>query len=104
MTASGYPPPLRAGGSIRGQAAVHRQSDAIEEGRLPAEDNPLKNAPHTAASLLSGEWAHGYSRETAAYPVASLRRAKYWSPVGRVDNVWGDRNLSCSCPPMADYA
>ncbi len=66
------------------------------------EDNPLKNAPHTAESLLKSDWPHAYSRETAAYPVASLRQNKYWSPVGRVDNVWGDRNLFCSCVPVGD--
>ena len=59
--------------------------------------------PHTAEELLAAEWPHPYSREEAAFPRASLRHAKYWSPVGRVDNVWGDRNLSCSCPPMASY-
>ena len=59
------------------------------------------SAPHTAATLLSGEWQHAYSRELAAYPVASLRQQKYWSPVGRVDNVYGDRNLFCSCLPIS---
>ena len=83
--------------AIRGEIA------RIERGEWPQDDNPLKHAPHTAASLLATEWTHPYSREEAAYPVKSLRRAKYWAPVGRVDNVWGDRNLSCSCPPMADY-
>jgi len=61
-------------------------------------------APHTAAALLKTDWPHAYSREDAAYPVAALRRSKYWSPVGRVDNVYGDRNLMCSCPPLSDYA
>lgn len=84
--------------AIRGEIAK------VEQGVWPQEDNPLKNAPHTAASLLKVDWAHAYTREEAAYPVASLRRQKYWVPVGRVDNVWGDRNLSCSCPPMSDYA
>jgi len=57
----------------------------------------------SAAMLLAADWPHAYSREEAAFPRASLRHAKYWSPVGRVDNVWGDRNLSCSCPPLASY-
>ncbi|MFM2342662.1 MAG: hypothetical protein RLZZ592_2315, partial [Pseudomonadota bacterium] len=83
--------------------AIRAEIAQVESGAWPREDNPLKNAPHTAASLLSGEWTHGYSRETAAYPVASLRRAKYWSPVGRVDNVHGDRNLFCSCVPMSAF-
>ena len=56
-----------------------------------------------AASLAVADWPHGYSREEAAYPVASLRKAKYWSPVGRIDNVHGDRNLFCSCLPVSDY-
>jgi len=81
--------------------AIRDEIRAIEDGRLPREDNPLKHAPHTAATLLSGEWQHAYSREQAAYPVASLRLQKYWSPVGRVDNVYGDRNLFCSCLPIS---
>jgi len=81
--------------------AIRDEIRAVEDGRLPREDNPLKHAPHTAATLLSGEWQHAYSRETAAYPVASLRLQKYWSPVGRVDNVHGDRNLFCSCLPIS---
>jgi glycine dehydrogenase len=64
----------------------------------------LKNAPHTAAAVTADEWRHAYGREAAAYPVASLRAAKYWPPVARVDNVYGDRNLFCSCVPLADYA
>jgi glycine dehydrogenase len=83
--------------AIRGEIAK------VEAGTWPREDNPLKHAPHTAAALLAGDWPHAYSREDAAYPLASLRQSKYWSPVGRVDNVWGDRNLACSCPPMASY-
>ncbi len=84
--------------------AIRAEIAKVEAGTWPQDDNPLKNAPHTAASLLKSEWAHPYTREEAAYPVASLRRQKYWAPVGRVDNVWGDRNLSCSCPPLSDYA
>ncbi|MBQ0945097.1 aminomethyl-transferring glycine dehydrogenase [Ideonella sp. 4Y16] len=84
--------------------AIRDEIRQVEAGAWPREDNPLKNAPHTAASLLAADWTHPYTREQAAYPVASLRAGKYWSPVGRVDNVWGDRNLSCSCPPVSDYA
>ena len=80
--------------------AIRREIAHVESGAWPADNNPLKNAPHTAASLLVADWTHPYSRETAAYPVASLRQQKYWSPVGRVDNVWGDRNLFCSCVPL----
>jgi glycine dehydrogenase len=83
--------------------AIRTEIAKVEAGAWPQDDNPLKNAPHTAASLLKSEWAHAYTREEAAYPVASLRGQKYWAPVGRVDNVWGDRNLSCSCPPLSDY-
>ncbi len=84
--------------------AIRAEIAKVEAGTWPQTDNPLKNAPHTAAMLLKPEWPHAYTREEAAYPVASLRRQKYWVPVGRVDNVWGDRNLSCSCPPLSDYA
>jgi glycine dehydrogenase len=84
--------------------AIREEIRQVESGALPREDNPLKNAPHTAASLLVADWAHAYSREAAAYPRAELRGAKYWSPVGRVDNVYGDRNLFCSCVPVSDYA
>ncbi|MCP5270178.1 MAG: aminomethyl-transferring glycine dehydrogenase [Burkholderiaceae bacterium] len=83
--------------AIRGEIAK------VEQGTWPQDDNPLKHAPHTAASLVAADWPHAYSREEAAYPVASLRRAKYWSPVGRIDNVHGDRNLFCSCLPVSDY-
>jgi glycine dehydrogenase len=84
--------------------AIREEIRQIETGAWPKDDNPLKNAPHTAAALLKADWPHAYSREQAAYPVPSLKRQKYWSPVGRVDNVWGDRNLMCSCPPPSDYA
>jgi glycine dehydrogenase len=84
--------------------AIRREIAEVEAGRWPQDDNPLKNAPHTAESLLKAEWSHPYSREQAAYPVKSLRRAKYWAPVGRVDNVHGDRNLFCSCVPMSEFA
>ena len=81
---------------------IREEIRAVENGQLDANDNPLKNAPHTAAELV-GEWAHGYSREQAVYPVASLIEAKYWPPVGRVDNVYGDRNLICACPSIEAY-
>jgi glycine dehydrogenase len=83
--------------------AIRAEIAQVADGVWTREDNPLVNAPHTAESLLKAEWTHGYSREVAAYPVATLRRQKYWVPVGRVDNVYGDRNLVCSCPPMSDY-
>ena len=83
--------------------AIRAEIAKVEAGIWPAADNPLKAAPHTAQALLKHDWPHVYSREEAAYPAPALRRAKYWPPVGRVDNVWGDRNLFCSCPPLADY-
>jgi glycine dehydrogenase len=82
--------------------AIRAEIAKVENGALPREDNPLRNAPHTAEALLGSDWAHAYSREEAAFPVPALRRAKYWSPVGRVDNVYGDRNLFCSCIPMSE--
>jgi glycine dehydrogenase len=84
--------------------AIRHEIAKVDSGAWPKEDNPLKNAPHTAASLLKTDWPHAYTREEAAYPLPALRRQKYWSPVGRVDNVYGDRNLFCSCVPLSDYA
>lgn len=89
---------------IDAMIAIREEIRQIESGAWPQDNNPLKNAPHTAESLLGSEWTRPYAREAAAYPVAALRSNKYWSPVGRVDNVWGDRNLSCSCIPVSDYA
>ena len=83
--------------------AIRAEIAKVETGAWPRDDNPLKGAPHTAATLLASDWSHAYTRAEAAYPMAALKASKYWSPVGRVDNVWGDRNLSCSCPPMASY-
>ncbi|MBB2485901.1 aminomethyl-transferring glycine dehydrogenase [Mitsuaria sp. WAJ17] len=83
--------------------AIRAEIAKVEAGQWAREDNPLVNAPHTAEVLLATEWSHGYTREEAAYPVATLRRQKYWSPVGRVDNVYGDRNLFCSCIPMSEF-
>ncbi|AKJ28467.1 aminomethyl-transferring glycine dehydrogenase [Caldimonas brevitalea] len=83
--------------------AIREEIRRVEQGQWPQDDNPLRNAPHTAQVLLASVWSHAYSREDAAYPVPALRRQKYWSPVGRVDNVYGDRNLFCSCVPVAEY-
>jgi len=83
--------------------AIRAEIRAVEEGRLDREDNPLRHAPHTAAVACADEWTRKYPRSLAAYPVASLRHHKYWVPVGRADNVHGDRNLVCSCPPLTDY-
>ena len=87
---------------IDAMICIREEIRAVEEGRLHREDNPLKHAPHTAAMLVAVEWKHAYTRELAAYPVTSLRAHKYWPPVGRADNVYGDRNLFCGCiPPTA---
>ncbi len=82
--------------------AIREEIRDIEQGRQDGLDNALKNAPHTTAQL-AGEWQHAYSREQAAYPVKSLYLNKFWAPVSRIDNVYGDRNLVCSCPPMSDW-
>jgi glycine dehydrogenase len=82
--------------------AIREEIAKVASGEFDARDNPLVNAPHTAEAI-AGEWPHPYSREVAAYPLPSLRGNKYWSPVGRVDNVYGDRNLVCACPPLSDY-
>ena len=76
---------------------------AIEEGKLEREDNPLKNAPHTATMVSASEWTHAYPRELAAFPLASLKLQKYWAPVARVDNVYGDKNIMCACIPVDAY-
>ena len=83
--------------------AIRDEIRKVESATWPREDNPLKAAPHTTEALLKADWTHPYSREEAAYPLKSLRLQKYWSPVGRVDNVYGDRNLFCSCVPLAAY-
>jgi glycine dehydrogenase len=83
--------------------AIRDEIAKVEAGRWPRDDNPLKNAPHTAASLMKAHWPHAYTREEAAYPRPGLERNKYWSPVARVDNVYGDRNLFCSCPALSEF-
>jgi glycine dehydrogenase len=82
--------------------AIRGEIRDVEEGRLDRRDNPLKGAPHTALEL-AGDWSHPYSRERAAFPAPWVRQHKVWPAVGRIDNVWGDRNLFCTCPPIASY-
>ncbi|WP_165063815.1 aminomethyl-transferring glycine dehydrogenase [Marisediminicola senii] len=84
---------------IEAMIAIRHEADVVANGGYPADDNPLRNAPHTAQSVIDGEWTHPYSREEAVYPVRSLIRSKYWPPVRRIDQAYGDRNLVCSCPP-----
>jgi glycine dehydrogenase len=85
---------------IDAMIAIRDEVRQIETGALDRSDNPLKHAPHTAAAVCADAWAHAYSRRQAAYPVASVAEGKYWCPVARVDNVYGDRNLFCSCVPV----
>jgi glycine dehydrogenase len=87
---------------IAAMVAIRAEIDKVGSGQWPAQDNPLVNAPHPA-TMLAGEWSHAYSREVAAFPVASLRLDKYWPPVRRIDQGYGDRNLMCSCPPLSAY-
>ncbi|MDO9191927.1 MAG: glycine dehydrogenase (aminomethyl-transferring), partial [Undibacterium sp.] len=88
---------------IDAMIAIREEIAKVASGEFDHDDNPLKHAPHTAEVMVADEWTHKYSRQVAAYPVASLRKQKYWAPVGRADNVYGDRNLFCSCAPVADY-
>jgi glycine dehydrogenase len=81
--------------------AIKDEIDRVAAGEWPADDNPLVNAPHTA-TMLTGEWGHPYSREHAVYPMATMGPEKYWPPVRRIDQPYGDRNLVCVCPPIAD--
>jgi len=82
---------------------IREEIAAVENGDYPLDDNPLCHAPHTADVVVADDWNRSYSRELAAYPLESLRETKYWSPVGRIDNVYGDRNLVCACVPLSDY-
>ena len=83
---------------------IRKEIKQIEAGDLDKQDNMLKNAPHSAEQVTADEWSHPYSRSDAAYPVDNLRNDKYWCPVSRVDNVYGDRNLLCSCPSMEEFS
>ncbi len=84
--------------------SIREEARAVEEGTVDAEDNVLKNAPHTAAAITSDEWSHPYTREQAAFPAPWVREHKFWPPVARIDNAYGDRNLVCVCPPIEAYA
>ena len=80
--------------------AIRTEIEDVITGKVNAHDNVLKNAPHTAASVTATEWPHSYAREQAAFPLPFVRERKYWPPIGRIDNTYGDRNLFCSCPPL----
>ena len=88
---------------VEAMLAIRAEIAQIEKGEIDADNNPLKNAPHTMEDLVR-DWDRPYSRETGCFPPGAFRVDKYWPPVNRVDNVWGDRNLTCTCPPMTDYA
>jgi glycine dehydrogenase len=89
---------------IEAMVAIAEEIRKVTNGSFDKENNPLKNAPHTAEVILANEWDKPYTREEAAYPVSRLRKNKYWPPVGRADNVYGDRNLFCTCVPISEYA
>ena len=84
--------------------SIRHEISRVEAGDWPADDNPLVNAPHTAAMLLDESWSHPYPPAVGAFPTDGLRTKGYFPPVGRVDGAGGDRNLVCSCPPIADFA
>ncbi len=84
--------------------AIRQEITRVESGAYDPQDNPLRNAPHTASMLLAGDWKHPYEREEAAYPLAGDRRAKYWPPVRRIDQAYGDRHLVCACPSPEAFA
>jgi len=88
---------------IEAMIAIREEIRAIETGAAHREDNVLRNAPHTAQAVSADEWTHAYSRRTAAYPSVAQEAAKYWPPVARIDNVYGDRNLFCTCIPLDAY-
>ena len=88
---------------IEAMVTIRQEIEQVESGAIDAENNPLKRAPHTQADIIEGEWDRPYSREQAVFPVASLKHNKFWPASNRIDNVYGDRNLFCSCPAVDDY-
>jgi glycine dehydrogenase len=83
--------------------AIRREIAAVERGEADRDNNVLVHAPHTHRLLLDDRWDRPYTRREAFFPMASIRDDKYWPPVARIDNVWGDRNLACTCPPVEEY-
>jgi glycine dehydrogenase len=82
---------------------IRQEIEAVVAGKADARDNVLKNAPHTAGAVSASEWPHPYSREEAAFPLPWVRANKFWPPIARIDNPYGDRNLFCSCPPVDSF-
>jgi glycine dehydrogenase len=83
---------------------IRHEIRRVEEGEWVLEGSPLRHAPHPAADVAVDGWGHVYSRDEAAFPAEALRTDKYWPPVSRIDNAYGDRNLMCACPPVSEYA
>jgi len=88
---------------VHAMIAIRKELQDIVDGTIDKTDNPLKNAPHTAVTVMSTSWGHPYSREQAVYPVPSLKKNKFWPSVGRINNTYGDRNIFCTCPPIEEY-
>jgi glycine dehydrogenase len=89
---------------IEAMIAIRAEISKVERGEWPKDNNPLKHAPHTAAALLGADWDRPYPRELGGFPLASLKQSKYWPPISRIDNVYGDRHLFCSCVPVSAYS
>jgi glycine dehydrogenase len=83
--------------------SIHEEIEAVAQGKMDRANNTLKNAPHTARQIASENWDHPYTREQAAFPAPWTREHKFWPAVARIDNVYGDRNLFCSCPPVEEF-
>ena len=84
--------------------AIRQEIQAVIDKTADPNDNVLKHAPHTASAVAANRWDHPYSREQAAFPLPFVKAAKFWPRVGRIDAPYGDRNLMCACPPVAEYA
>lgn len=80
--------------------AIHQEVENIAQGKWDKTQNPLKNSPHTTLDMMKSQWSFNYSQETAFFPSEAVKKRKFWPSVSRIDNVWGDRNLFCSCPPV----
>ena len=88
---------------IRDRVSIRAEIDQVAHGDFTVEHSPLRNSPHTAAAVISSDWAREYPREQAVFPVHTLKQDKYFPPVGRIDGAAGDRNLICSCPPLESF-
>ena len=88
---------------VTAMISIHKEIEKVRNGKYDQDDNPIKNAPHTIEEISSDNWTHAYSRTEAAFPHSYLYNNKYWAPVARIDNVYGDRNLFCVCPPVEEY-